>query len=267
VKPKTSEWSISLARVTGSGHRLRGIPCQDDAVYRSERNGSFVAAVSDGAGSGRLTHFASAVAVRSVTFTLSKRLRERCPMGADALRASLEIARDDIAALQRRFADAGVGFTSSDFACTCLVVVIADGRLAMAQVGDGAVVASSRGRLECLSPQISREYVNESTFLNSRDAFSELHLAEMSATDISGIALMTDGVQHLAVRHLDNEPHPAFFDPLFEFAAAHSEAAATERNREIADFLDSEKVNAETDDDKTLLLAVRSRAAPAEVSA
>ena len=68
---------------------------------------------------------------------------------------------------------------------------------------------------------------------------------------------MTDGVQHLAIAYPTNEPYPRLFGPLFEYADTHTHLDAETRAADLNAFLDSDAVNAETDDDKTLVLAVR----------
>ena len=55
------------------------------------------------------------------------------------------------------------------------------------------------------------------------------------------------------------EPHTPFFTPLFRFAASVEEddEKRDAAGEQLAAFLSSERVNARTDDDKSLVLAVR----------
>jgi hypothetical protein len=57
----------------------------------------------------------------------------------------------------------------------------------------------------------------------------------------------------LALDMARREPHPPFFQPLFAFAQR-----ADASQSELLAFLDSERVCARTEDDKTLVLAVHS---------
>jgi hypothetical protein len=85
-----------------------------------------------------------------------------------------------------------------------------------------------------------------------------------SARRITGLAVLSDGLQTVACDLGAERPHPGFFGPLFEFAEDTSAMPASKR-RELRRFLDSERINGRTDDDKTLLVAVREgRVAPAE---
>ena len=67
------------------------------------------------------------------------------------------------------------------------------------------------------------------------------------------VALLTDGLQMLALKMPGREPHLPFFDPLFRFAAGEADtAAAAER---LAAFLAGPRVSARADDDLTLVIA------------
>jgi hypothetical protein len=72
---------------------------------------------------------------------------------------------------------------------------------------------------------------------------------------VRALALTTDGLLRLALKLPAYEPHPQFFQPLLTFA--REAADETLAQTELADFLASERVCTRTDDDKTLLLAVR----------
>ena len=69
---------------------------------------------------------------------------------------------------------------------------------------------------------------------------------------MQGVSLLTDGLQMLALDYANNIPHVPFFSPLFKLT--------TEENftiEALSRFLESERVCERTDDDKTLVLAVR----------
>ena len=71
------------------------------------------------------------------------------------------------------------------------------------------------------------------------------------ALTVAGVALLTDGLQSLALKLPAATPHAPFFRPLFQFASDPLKSG------EIAGWMASPKVAARTDDDLTLLLAVR----------
>jgi hypothetical protein len=251
-----SKWVLSTGRVAGTGHRDKGTPCQDDVRYRFLGGNGFVAAVSDGAGSGRLSHWGSGIAVRSLTYSLAKLLESGTPVTSEIITSSVSTAIADIHRLEERCRLVGMQVLTQDFACTCIVTVLQSDRLIVAQIGDGAVVANFNGQLNCLSAAPDREYVNETTFMTSARAMEELHVREEQIANLLGLAIMTDGVQHLAIRYPANEPYDRFFQPLFDHAVRNTQLPEAERDRELTEFLDTPVINAETDDDKTLLIAV-----------
>jgi protein phosphatase 2C-like protein len=109
---------------------------------------------------------------------------------------------------------------------------------------DGELVAAT-------TPQ-NGEYANETFFLTSGDGAPRYTATLPPAC---AIALLTDGLLPLAVDLRDCRPHAPFFDPLFAFAAARG--AGRGADAELAAFLESDRVAARTDDDTTLVLAVR----------
>ena len=101
------------------------------------------------------------------------------------------------------------------------------------------------------------EYANETHFITQVDALDQA-VIEVLPQAVQGLAVMSDGLIRLALKMPSQEPHTPFFQPLFQFArAAIPEAEAV---RQLEAFLQSERVNARTDDDKTLVLAIRKAA-------
>jgi hypothetical protein len=133
------------------------------------------------------------------------------------------------------------------------VAVAFPGMVAAVQVGDGAVVlADGQGKIHALLRPMSGEYLNETTFLNSPGALDQLQFA-WYGDGVSRLAMLTDGLQMLALKVADGEPHAPFFEPLFRFIATTEDEGKGEAD--LAAFLGSERVQARADDDLTLLLA------------
>lgn len=258
VSSPASMWSLSTGRVQGTSHRQTGVPCQDDALSWIDPQGtSLILALSDGAGSGRLTHYASAVAVRSALFYLKGAVLTGKTPDHGLMKEAFIQARTDVHRLYQQQRTAGGTASLRDFASTLVVILVHRETLLLAQIGDGAAVVETATELRCLSPADSREYVNETTFLVSQSALDTVYVHSEDATRITAIAVMTDGVQHLAIGYADNAPYAKFFRPIFSYALSHLEAPVIARNTELETFLDSDLVNAETDDDKTLVVGVR----------
>ena len=218
-------WRLVGASVVGAGHVVRGDGCDDAHAIASRLDGSLVIAVADGAGS--------------------------APRGGEGARLAVEVAlacHDDPAAAVETAAAA----VDADMATTLAVVHVSSHVVRVAQVGDGAVVLRRGDELEVVGPVDREEFVNETVFLTSATWREHLRVDEVPAAGVDGIAVLTDGLQMLAFELPSGRPHLPFFAPLYDFAAS-----AESSIDELSAFLGSERVCARTDDDKTLVLAVR----------
>jgi hypothetical protein len=72
---------------------------------------------------------------------------------------------------------------------------------------------------------------------------------------IVDVACFTDGLERLALRFDTREVHGPFLSPMLSALRHHKNP--DELFASLSEFLNSEKVNERTDDDKTLILATR----------
>ena len=100
----------------------------------------------------------------------------------------------------------------------------------------------------------SGEYANTTRFLTDADYPIRLRLDRLSRP-VARLALLTDGLQMLAIDYATAEVHARFFAPLFGVVAAATDQ--DQASADLAGWLDSPRINARTDDDKTLFLATR----------
>jgi len=135
------------------------------------------------------------------------------------------------------------------FACTLLYALAADHWVAAGQVGDGIVIAAEQSLYTALTQPQHGEFANETFFITMDDVQPQVNIV---SNHIEALALTTDGLTRLALEK-GNQPHAPFFKPLFDFAAQAGDEAA----QQLTGFLNSERVCDRTDDDKTLVLAVR----------
>ena len=248
-------WRLFGASVSGTSHLKTGIPCQDAHRYVVLDTGVVIAAVADGAGSAKHADRGSVLAVEHAVTWLSNHLSARTSSNgiheADALelmhtmtcevRANLETTVD------------GDDVVLADFATTLLVCFATKSLLAACQVGDGAIVSiTDAGKVQTLTQPNHGEYINETTFLTS-DTFADAAsyvVQESSATN--SIFMFTDGIQSLALNLSDYKPHTPFFKNIEQYARSAGANSAA-----VASFLASDRVCERTDDDKTLVIAVR----------
>jgi Protein phosphatase 2C len=140
-----------------------------------------------------------------------------------------------------------------ELASTLIVVVATTQIVAATQVGDGAsVLFDGAGDLVTLTRPQPAEYINETTFLVSATYLEGAQLVIRKGI-ARNIAIISDGLQMLALKMPGGDPYAPFFKPLFRFVANAGEDAP----EQLAGFLRSQRVSERTDDDLTLLLAAR----------
>ena len=243
-------WNLTCASVAGTAHG--GGVCQDHAdgwVVATPAGPVLIAAVADGAGSAAHSDVGARVAVAA--FLAAAEASGCDPMTDDNLRTWFDAARAAVA----RAAE-GRDVPLRQLACTLLVAIVGSTWAWFAQIGDGLIVFDGlepAGFAFAFWPD-SGEYVNTTRFLTDADYATRLRFDRLSRP-VSRLALLTDGLQMLALDYATAEVHGRFFAPLFAVVAA-----ATDRDRlrsDLAGWLDSPRINARTDDDKTLVLATR----------
>lgn len=121
------------------------------------------------------------------------------------------------------------------------------------QVGDGLlVVRSSQGKYELLFKPDKGEFANETTSVTSAKSLLEMQTC-MRNISYQFVCAATDGVENLSlVKSEDWRPFEKFFEPLEKHI--FSEKPLITKEGELRIFLNSNKINQSTDDDKTLLL-------------
>ena len=248
-------WHVVAASVVGTSHLERGQPCQDAYEARITERGALLIAIADGAGTAARADVGALVAVRAAVDALEAELAQ-IPENIDVwnriLVGAFRTAREALQTL----ADAELN-TLRVFATTLTCVVAVDGWLAVGQLGDAAVVGMDGAGALFLTVRPQRgEYANEAYFLTMPDALEWLEVWVASG-DLTAVAATTDGLLRLALKLPDYLPHAPFFHPLWNYAA-HADDTEQAQAR-LAEFLSGSRVNARTDDDKTLVLAVRTR--------
>jgi hypothetical protein len=236
---------VAGASVIGTAHEKTGQPCQDAHGWRILPNNVLIAAVADGAGSAALGDVGAQVAVRAALEALEAHMGEP----EDTLLPNVLAAVQEAVRQEANTREAPL----RELATTLLFVLAGEQLVAAGQIGDGAIVVEQRdGELLTLTSPPADGYINETTFLTEDDAPDAAQWV-MREEGVRRIALFTDGLQRLALKLPEGEPHAPFFAPLFRFIAEQEEAAAPEK--EIAALLRSPRISDRTADDLTLLLA------------
>ncbi len=146
------------------------------------------------------------------------------------------------------------GSQQRDFASTLLLCIVTGDEVSCLQLGDGAIVASTGDAVQRLTRAWQSPYAGETVFLTSPGARDLATVTRRSAADLTGVALLSDGLEPVATDLTSGEPFAPFFLPLFRFTG---QSEPDLHNRELEALLASERVRSRTHDDTTLLIAAR----------
>jgi hypothetical protein len=248
-------WRCIAQSLQGPSHVAENSPCQDShftRVFGQAATETLIACVADGAGSAAFSDVGSAAACAAIDHCAAEYFGQRGSFAdfqhEDALRWCDEARRRIIDEAQSR--DCG----TRELATTLCVAILTPSRSIFFQVGDGAIVLRRLGVYGVVFWPQSGEYVNSTNFLTT-DEYQELLEFLTVPVSCTDVALLTDGLERLALRFDSQTPHPPFFEPLFRVLRATSEFAPL--NDDLRKFLGGESVQIRSDDDKTLILASR----------
>lgn len=257
-------WRYAASSVIGTSHLRSGTECQDfhaaTLVPASSGAEVVIAAAADGAGSAKRSLNGARQACHTF-FECAQLAVAQLGQALDFLHDGFAI--DTLEDVRTRIAELAHESDEplSAYACTMLGAIVADDAAFFLQIGDGAIVYRMRDaetaawRL-ALSPQRG-EFANETIFVTRGDAVQRISVARI-AGQVAEFALMTDGVEHLAVKLTTGEPHARFFEHVFAGLRAAPGVGTTAAHEAWLDaFLASPQVCARTDDDKTMVLCSR----------
>jgi serine/threonine protein phosphatase PrpC len=263
-------WKAVARSSVGTSHKKQQLPCQDYGNYRILFQDVIVGAVADGAGSAKHSDIGAKLAVETVIRIFTEIDRSTFGSGGERLSSQnperlshplnvkearelfAKIVKEVIATLEKQAVKES--YSIKDLACTLLVFVATPYWLAAMQIGDGFMVVGLQEEEHKLLFQPDKgEFINQTTFVTSANALDEMQVNVLSGEQ-KFICASTDGLERVAIRMSDWTVFPPFFKPLEEYL---SETNNPEQDDEyIKSFLDSERLNAKTDDDKTLLLCL-----------
>ncbi|RLT18146.1 MAG: protein phosphatase 2C domain-containing protein [Planctomycetota bacterium] len=237
-------WKLVFGSVQGTSHAQSGLPCQDYCAWKIDGT-TLVAACADGAGSAEHSHLGSKAVVERFLEVASS---ETIP--------TMEQVEGWVAAARNKLLEtaAASGSLPRKFACTFLAALVGDGWAAFIQVGDGVIVVDELESYNFFFWPENGEYPNSTRFLSEYDYQQHLGI-KIVERQISKLAILTDGLQMLALDIKGKKVHDRFFAPLFKSVRNGPDEAALQSS--LLEFLDSKRVNKRTDDDKTLFLATR----------
>ncbi len=254
-------WRYVAASVIGTSHEKTGGACQDAndcQIYASPAGEKVLAAaVTDGAGSAACAGEGAATTCRA----LLSLVKEHLDSGKTVEQVTSDTVRSWITAIQNLLEEEAkaVSRERRDFACTILGVIVGESCAACLQVGDGVIVladSEEHAYGHVFWPDRG-EYANTTHFVTEGDAIEHLQFESVKRRVVEA-ALLTDGLQAIALNYQQRSAHEPFFKGLFAPLRSAGEGCSRELSESLAAFLASPRVNEKTDDDKTLVLASRS---------
>jgi hypothetical protein len=248
-------WRPIAQSLQGASHLAENSPCQDSHclhLFGEAADQTLVACIADGAGSARFSDTGSTIACTVIGERAAAHF---------ALHAQLDnLQREDVLGwcedARSRICDEAVARDSNprELATTLCGAILSPRQSIFFQIGDGAIVLGHHGLYGVVFWPQSGEYVNTTNFLTS-DEFAEQLEFLTTPSCPSDVALLTDGLERLALRFDNQTPHPPFFEPLFRALRAASDIGRL--SEDLRRFLGTDPVQQRSDDDKTLILASR----------
>ncbi len=243
-------WHVAKASVIGTSHKRMSLPCQD-SHYVLQQGDTIIIAVSDGLGSAAHSEQGSALACTTAVEFISQTLAQTATRNDEHMcQQAFTAARNALVALAT-----SQGKELRDFACTLVVAVITPTVWVIQHIGDGAVVGIyADGSVRTLSSPDNGEFINSTYPLTSNDYQTQMRFMSQHET-LAGIAVVSDGVQPMCINYKTSAAFPGFFSPLTTWLSELKELSRADDI--LATMLDSSQFRLKSDDDMTLVLAIR----------
>lgn len=178
---------IIATAVKGAAHEYNGIECQD-FVYYEKHNGFSCIALSDGAGSARLSHIGAEYTAKSAVKTMYM----LCEKYKDGLFDHLDSIVSELFNTILGGIDKFVG-NKADYACTLLVVCIYDDKYICIHVGDGIIISINNNNAEIISLPENGDSPNITYFITDDNYLNHIRVKHGQITPNMSFLLSSDG--------------------------------------------------------------------------
>lgn len=250
-------WSAIVHSAIGTRHQQKQLPCQDYGSYLLQSD-TIIGAIADGAGSAKHADIGAQLAVKTALATLNQwsdpwSAVDGHVMAEEAQSLFTDLLQVVLAALEIE-AETGE-YRLQELGCTLLSFIATPHWLACMQIGDGFIVTQGEqmDTFDLLFEPIKGEFINETVFVTSESALEYMQVA-VRTQPYPFVCAATDGLEKVAIRFQDWQPFAPFFNPFLQCLRSVPDAA--DRQAYLETFLESERLNTRTDDDKTLLLCL-----------
>jgi hypothetical protein len=247
-----------LKSLAGTSHTRENKPCQDSCLassFDSPHGSIAVIVVSDGAGSALYSDHGSATTCRMIADLASTTLQDG---KMTLVQITPETVMEWINAVRAVLGQFALerAVPMKELACTLLCAIVGEEGAVFFQIGDGVIVRKSDDSYEHVFWPATGEYANTTYFITDNTVEPNL-LFCFEESRIDELAVLSDGLQMLALSYVDKKVFAPFFLPLFQTLRQTAMDEIPGLDEPFAQFLDSPRINERTDDDKTLVLATR----------
>jgi hypothetical protein len=243
-------WQVLGGSVTGVSHTRSNKPCQDAFTYRRHDTVAdrLVIVASDGAGSASHAEIGARLLCNSLCDRAS-RLEQSALVSREWLAEQLAQIRSEFDREAER-----LKIKTRELACTLLFAMVEPAGAIFAQIGDGAIVYKDNDAYQTAFWPSRGEYANETDFVTDDNWILMLQYRCLGVTPRE-VAVLTDGLQSVALDYVNKSPLQAFFKPLL--ARLSTPTVSETLQNEFLALLSWQGFDNRTDDDKTLIIAYK----------
>ena len=238
-------WNYFLASVKGTSHESSNLPKQDSVMvstFSVDNNEYLVGVVADGAGSAKYSD-ASSKFICKYFIKRTKNWLKRKELK--------DLTQENIGTWFIDFKE-----SSREFATTLLYGVLSKNYNIFVQIGDGAISVGDDKSFECVFWPQNGEFINTTSFATEENSENKF-MFKVSEELVEKLAMHTDGIELIALDMKNQKPYLPFFTPFFNALYKLKTFGYSENlSKQAETFLQSDKVNQKTDDDKTLLMII-----------
>ncbi len=182
-------WQFACCEVQGAGHKKAKIPCQDK-TFMLAKNGVYVIALADGAGSASLSHYGAERVVRDVSAYIAEHFLEllNCNDGYNFKKELIEMLQTSLAEEARAHK-----CNVHELSATLLLAAVCENDFILAHIGDGVIGYLDSGVLKVASMPDNGEFSNTTIFVTSSEAIASMRIFKGKLNDKDAFVLMSDG--------------------------------------------------------------------------
>ena len=255
----TSSWRIVAAATAGAAHRRDGGECQDffhtEFLKTAEGDELLLLIVCDGAGSASYGRRGAELTCEFMTESIKvffSNHSDLISLGREQFADWIVLLRDWI----DRFAELN-HHNRRDYATTLTLAVVGSSAGIFVQLGDGAAVFRGADEWQIAVWPQHGEFANSTYFVTDEDSHLRFEMVEVDELIIE-VALLTDGLERLALHHQSRRIHQSFFDEFFVPVRSLAQYGFDRGlSAGLGHYLQTPTITSRSDDDCSLVLASR----------